>query len=80
MLTQLRLRELLDYDPATGIFRSRRSQSKLKIGDVAGVINTHGYNIIGVDGERLRGARLAWLYMTGEWPKEHVDHINGKPG
>lgn len=79
MLTQLRLRELLDYDPITGIFRSRHARSKLKIGDCAGTIQFQGYRLISVDGEKLRAARLAWLYMTGEWPTEHIDHINGDP-
>jgi hypothetical protein len=79
MLTQQRLRELLDYNPTTGIFSSRRAKSKLKIGGVAGATHRQGYTLIGVDGERFRGCRLAWLYMTGEWPDQHIDHINGDP-
>jgi hypothetical protein len=88
MITAIRLRELLDYDPQSGIFRWRR---QINVGTSAqgarnrwaerraGVMTVHGYWIISVDNERLRAARLAWLYMTGKWPDEHIDHINGDP-
>jgi hypothetical protein len=32
-----------------------------------------------VDGCQTRTYRLAWLIMTGEWPKHTIDHINGDP-
>jgi len=80
MLTQTRLREMLEYDPDTGVFRWRKGgPGRYYPGRIAGATNAGGYRVIAFDGERLRAARLAWLYMTGKWPEEHVDHINGNP-
>jgi hypothetical protein len=82
-LTAERLRELLHYEPTTGVFtwRMRRAPGALK-GQQAGSIRIArydsggGYRDIGVDGKIYLGHRLAWLYMTGSWPSVQLDHKN----
>jgi hypothetical protein len=76
-VTQSRLKELLDYNPSTGVFTWRNNRRPgIKKGDVAGSVNDSGYLLIGVEGFQYRAHRLAWLYMTGFWPVELIDHIN----
>jgi len=81
MLTQKRLKELLRYNPETGHFTWLVSTAwRIKVGDVAGSVSTCSgkkYIETNVDGERYRLHRLVFLYMTGEMPHNHVDHING---
>ena len=76
-ITQERLKELLHYDPDTGNFynivtRGPRAQE----GTIAGTRHG-GYWRVCLSGAQHYAHRLAVLYVTGEWPKEHVDHING---
>ncbi len=71
LLTAQRLREVLDYDPATGIFHWKR-----RSGNVAGFHSGYGYQQIGVDGTTYLAHRLAWLWMTGSWPTADIDHAD----
>ncbi len=75
-LTADRLREVLRYSPSTGEFHWRvMCSARRPAGTLAGdKKKVSGYVLIGVDGFRYRAHRLAWLYMTGEWPAKQVDH------
>lgn len=79
-LTAEKLRELLRYDPVTGNFfwlvtQGGRSQAGQRAGKILKA--NRGYRQIVVLGIRYRAHRLAWLYMTGEWPRDVIDHIDG---
>lgn len=78
-LTQARLKELLDYNEYTGIFKwiVRRKGSK-GVGGVAGSLE-QGYIRLSVDYKRHFAHRLAWLYMYGYMPENFIDHINRDP-
>ena len=78
MLTQSRLREILSYAPAIGVFtRLVRSSNRIRAGDIAGHVSVNGYREICIDGQRHYAHRLAWLFMTGAFPETHIDHVNG---
>jgi hypothetical protein len=77
-LTAQRLRELLHYEPETGIFtRIKYRCARGKAGSVAGYKNAQGYVLFMVDRHMYMAHRLAWLYMTGDHPTGLIDHKDG---
>lgn len=70
----------LHYDPETGIFTRKvikASRFAKSQGESIGSLNDSGYVVISVNSKPQRAHRLAWLYMTGNWPSGEIDHING---
>lgn len=87
-LTQAQLKDILKYIPETGEFIwKQRGVSKFKdarahkiwhtryCGEIAGSLTDQGYISIWINGH-CRAHRLAWLYMTGEFPLNQIDHID----
>lgn len=70
------IREILDYDPVTGEFRWKVSRGRVKKGDVAGSIDSKDYRCIMINGKNYKASRLAYLWITGIWPPDEMDHIN----
>lgn len=79
MITQDRLKELLYYEPETGIFTRIVTQGHFVKGTIAGSADADGYIQITIDYVPYRSHRLAFLYMDGKLPssKYQVDHRNG---
>lgn len=78
-LSAARLRELLNYEPATGVFTWKVSKgTRARPGDITGTLHpTTFYLVIGIDGKLFQAHRLAWLYVHGKWPDADIDHRNG---
>lgn len=75
--TYERLKQLLDYTPATGLFTWKvRTSNRIKVGDVAGVLEQCGYISISIDRNKYKAHILARFYMTGFWPQNKTDHVD----
>lgn len=78
-LTQERLKELLHYDPETGVFTRRVtvSNGRFKAGSVAGTVGSKGEVKVTLDRRAYSAAKLAWMYTCGTYPAGLVKPLNG---
>lgn len=76
------IRSILHYSPNTGFFVWKErfdvlaNVNRRLAGNRAGTIVKSGHIAIKIKKRHYWAHRLAWLYMTGEWPKEQIDHKN----
>lgn len=79
MLTAKRLRELIHYDPCTGVFTWRYNRiGGVAAGQRADSLNDpRGYRRATLDQKRMMAHRAAWLYVYGVMPSGQIDHVNG---
>lgn len=71
------VRELLAYDPNTGTFTWKVNPSKkVRAGEIVGYKDSDGYNRMVICKLPYLGHRLAWFWMTGQWPTQEIDHKN----
>lgn len=75
-LTQEKLREILNYNPATGIFLWKKKGRGRPFGKVAGTKHSTGYIHITICRKIYKAHRLVWLYIHGKFPEYDMDHIN----
>lgn len=77
MITQEELKKLMVYEPDTGNFIRIVGGHGRSIGNIIGTKGSEGYIQMSINKKCYRAHRLAFLYMTGSFPKGCADHING---
>lgn len=76
-LTQKRIKELLDYNPETGLLTWKvNRRGSAKAGDVIKSVNGEGYVQLTIDSKQYLAHRVIWLWNYGYFPENQVDHIN----
>lgn len=75
-MTQKFLKSVLIYNKSTGVFTWKEWKLGRRRNLVAGSDPSSGYIQIKIGEKLLKAHRLAWLYVTGKFPREQIDHRN----
>ncbi|MBR8073514.1 HNH endonuclease [Burkholderia cenocepacia] len=78
-ITIEQLRELLEYEPSTGILRWKVCRGAARPGTVAGTVSDIGRVIVRIDRHPYKAHILAWALYYGEWPNMEIDHRDRNP-
>lgn len=78
MLTQKRLKQLFFYNTKTGLFTRLCTPRRGPRPERVGTKSSQGYLQMWIDGVRYSAHRVIWFYMTGSWPENEIDHVNGE--
>ena len=79
-IAQARLREVLNYDPGSGVFTARytRRGSRAKAGDQIGTFSPKDdCLLVSIDGRTYPLHNLAWLWVHGELPAKQLIKLDG---
>lgn len=68
--------KLLRLDEETGqLFWLQSRQGRPRFRE-AGSVRKPGYRTVFIDNKGYYAHRIVWLLLTGDWPKQQIDHIN----
>lgn len=76
LINQEDLKKRFHYNPDTGEFTYLIDVEAFKKGSRVGGLSGNGYWNIRINGYCYKAHRLAWLYMTGSYPLDQIDHID----
>lgn len=77
MLTAEHLHTLVHYDPETGVMTwLKKLSARQYVGDSVGSLKDNGYVWTKIYRKSYAVHRLVWLYMTGAWPTDEVEHVD----
>lgn len=76
MISQNRLKEVMQYDANSGVF-TRKSDGKRQSRIWKPRNRNLSYGILSIDGKQYYAHRMAWLYVHGTLPSCEIDHISG---
>ena len=73
------IKRVFSYNPETGELTRLETAPSTRawLGRTVTSRNAYGYYTVRLAGKTYLVSRLAFVFMTGEWPGGFVDHING---